>query len=107
MLEEQWGGMLVSRGESLAQFGRDAEVLGHEFFKVSCLISYAADTLGDFSCPFLTCFRDWGYATCHVFLTGWSFVAGTHSCLTEKNMFSLTLFSCLAKAINFPCIRLL
>lgn len=63
---------------------------------------------GIFHGLFLTCFRDWDYATCYVFLMWQSFVAGTRFCLIGKNMFSLTLFSCLAKAIHFPWgIRLL
>lgn len=67
--EEWWGGMLqfleVGAWHTLEG---DAEVLEHEFFKIPCLISSAADTLGDFSCPCLICFRCWGYAICHVFL---------------------------------------
>lgn len=68
--EEQWGGMLqfLDLGAWHSLEG-DAEVLEHEFFKIPYLISSAADTLRDFSCPFLTHFRCWGYATCHVFLT--------------------------------------
>lgn len=63
---------------------------------------------GIFHGLFLTCFRDWGYATCYVFSMRQSFVAGTSFCLIGKNMFSLALFSCLAKAVHFPWgIRLL
>lgn len=45
-----------------------AEVLRHKLFKIPCFISSAADSLGDFSCSFSTCFRAWVYTTCHVFL---------------------------------------
>lgn len=54
---EQWGGMLkfLEMGACHSLEG-DAEVLGHEFFKIPCLISSAADTLGDFSWPFFDLF---------------------------------------------------
>lgn len=74
----------------------DAEVLGHKLFKIPCFISSAGDSLGDFSCPFPTCFRVWVYATCHVFLMLQSFVAGTVLLNWKEPFFFSFFLVCLA-----------
>lgn len=45
----------------------DAEVLGCKLLKILCLISFAAHSLGHFSCPFSTCFKVWAYSASHEF----------------------------------------
>lgn len=103
--EEQWGGMLefleVRPWHSLEEMLRSWDTSSLKSHVWLVLLWH----LGGF---FFDLFRDWGYTTCHIFLMWQSFVASMHFCLTEKNMFSLILFSCLAKAIRFPWgIRLL
>lgn len=107
-----WGMSQFLEDGASCNLERDAEVLGHKLFKSPCFISSAADSLGDFSCPFPTCFRVWVCATCHVFLMLQSFVAGTQFCLAGKNPFFFFSFfglpCCLTKAIHLAWgIRLL